>query len=99
MGLTKPNPTNPPLCNRLEAIRGDSMTAEEARQAAVLGWAIEWVSGRVRRWTPRTDKGGEEYSHADQADVIEEREATQLTMRIAPTLPTPPTLSCKPSFS
>jgi hypothetical protein len=46
MSLTVKAISARPRTFRLEAIRGDSMTAEEARQAAVLGWAIEWVSGR-----------------------------------------------------
>ena len=39
--------TIPPLhllSNSLEAIKGAAITDEEAHKAAVLGWALEWVS-------------------------------------------------------
>jgi hypothetical protein len=38
--------TTPPpfLTNSLEAIKGAAITDEEAHKAAVLGWALEWVS-------------------------------------------------------
>lgn len=31
------------LARRLQSIRGDALSASEARQAAVLGWCTEWL--------------------------------------------------------